>query len=162
MKAARIPHGRGPFYLLGRSLKARLHRRFLSQQLNAVFVAPKFQRQNRTCKPLCDFVAILATYRRGMLLGVTQDNRLKFDAHIANICRKVGRQVNALNTLKNILPYKTKETLYRAFILTNFFYCSQVWHHCGARNTTKLEKVNERALRFIYKDNSTSYQTLLK
>ena len=96
------------------------------------------------------------------LLGVTLDNRLKFDGHIADICRKVRRQVNALNRLKNILLYKTKEALYRAFILCNFFYCSQVWHHCGARNTTKLEKVNKRALRFIYKENSTSYHTLLK
>ena len=60
------------------------------------------------------------------------------------------------------LPCKTKEALYRAFILPNFFHCSQVWHHCGARKTTKLEKVNERALRFIYNDNSTSYHTLLK
>ena len=34
------------------TLKARLHRRFLSQQLNAIFVAPKLQLQNRTCKPL--------------------------------------------------------------------------------------------------------------
>ena len=39
---------------------------FLSQQLNAVFVAPKLQLQNRTCKPLCDFGAILAICRRGM------------------------------------------------------------------------------------------------
>ena len=22
-----------------------------------------------------------------------------------------------------------------------FLYCSQIWHHCGARNTSKLEKV---------------------
>ena len=96
------------------------------------------------------------------LLGVTLDNRLKFDAHIADICRKVGGQVNALNRLKNTLPCKTKETLYRAFILPYFTYCSQVWHHYGTRNSNKLEKVNERALRLIYKDNSTSYQILLK
>ena len=49
-----------------RILKARLQRRFLSQQLNAIFVPPKLQLQNRTCKPLCDFGAILAIYRRGM------------------------------------------------------------------------------------------------
>ena len=28
-------------------VKARLHRRFLSQQLNAIFVAPKLHRENR-------------------------------------------------------------------------------------------------------------------
>ena len=53
-------------YSLSLCLKARLHRRFLSQQHNAIFVAPKLQLQNRTCKPLCDFCAILAIYRRGM------------------------------------------------------------------------------------------------
>ena len=47
-------------------LKAHLHMRFLSPQLNAIFVAPKLQIQNRTCKPLCDFGAIIAIYRRGM------------------------------------------------------------------------------------------------
>ena len=66
------------------------------------------------------------------LLAVTLDNKLKFDSHVATISRKVGGQVNALNRLKNILPCRTKEVLYRAFILPHFNYCSQIWHHCGA------------------------------
>ena len=65
---------------------------------------------------------LIPTSKDIKLLGVTLDNRLKFDAHIADVSRKVGRQVNKLNRLKNILPYKTKEALYRAFILPNFFY----------------------------------------
>ncbi len=89
------------------------------------------------------------------LFGVTIDNKLKFDAHIVSVCRKVGGQVNALNRLKNFLPVKTKEALYHAFILPNFYYCGQVWHHCGARNTKKLERANERALRYVYKDKTT-------
>jgi len=62
---------------------------------------------------------------------------------------------------KNILPLKTKESLYRSFIWPNFHYCNQVWHHCGKRNTTKLEKVNERALRYVYNDKHASYRHLL-
>ena len=68
-----------------------------------------------------------------------------YNSHVATISRKVGGQVNALNRLKNILPCRTKEALYRAFILPHFNYCSQIWHHCGARNTRKIERVNERA-----------------
>ena len=41
----------------------------------------------------------------------------------------------------------SKEELHRAYILPTSVYCSQVWHHCGDRNTSKLEKVDERALR---------------
>ena len=33
---------------------------------------------------------------------------------------------------------------------------------CLKRNTTKIEKVNERTLRYIFKDKSTSYQDLLE
>ena len=43
----------------------------------------------------------------------------------------------------------------------HFDYCSQIWHHCGARNTKKLGRVNERALRFVYKDKKSSYDKLL-
>ena len=88
------------------------------------------------------------------LLGVTMD---KFDAHVASVCRKVGGKVNALNRLQNILPCKAKELLYRTFVLPHFYYCSQIWHHCGSRNTKKIEKVNERQLRYAYKDKTSTY-----
>lgn len=84
------------------------------------------------------------------LLGVTLDDKLKFDLHVAAICRKVAGQVNALNRLKNILPLKTKEALYRAFILPHFYCCSQIGYHCGERNTKKMERViNVRLDMFI-------------
>ena len=37
-----------------------------------------------------------------------------------------------------------------------------MWHHCGTRNARKLEKVNERALRYVYKDKHKSYNELLE
>ena len=37
------------------------------------------------------------------LLGVTLDSKLKFDVHVASVCRKVGGQVNALNRLQEEL-----------------------------------------------------------
>ena len=84
-------------------------------------------------------------------------------AHVASVCRKLGGQVNALNRLKKILPCKVKELLYRAFVLPRFYYyCSQVWHHCGSRNTKRIEKVNERALRYVYKDKTSVYHELLQ
>ena len=57
------------------------------------------------------------------LLAVTLDNKLKFNSHVATISHKVGGQVNALNQLKNILPCRTKEVLYHAYILPHFNYC---------------------------------------
>ena len=51
----------------GETLKARLHRRLLSRQLDAIFVLPKLQPQNRTCKP----GAILSAICRRDIAGVS-------------------------------------------------------------------------------------------
>ena len=45
--------------------------------------------------------------------------------------------------------------------MSNFNYCPLVWHFCWEVNTKKIEKIQERALRFIYQDCSSSYDTLL-
>ena len=62
----------------------------------------------------------IKTTEKTCLLGVFLDYELKFDDHISSICRKVSSQISALNRLENILPLKTKVSLYRAFILPYF------------------------------------------
>ena len=76
------------------------------------------------------------------LLGVMMDSKLRFDAHVASVCRKVGGQVNALNRLQNIIPCKVKELLYQAFVLPHFYYCSQIWHHY---RSTEKHKENRKS-----------------
>ena len=73
----------------------------------------------------------IKTTEKSCLLGVVLDNEWKFEEHISSICRKVSAQISALNRLKNILPLKTKGSLYRPFVPPFFNYCNQVWHHCG-------------------------------
>ena len=51
--------------------------------------------------------------------------------------------------------------IFRSFIMSNFNFCSLVWHACGVKNTRKLEKLQERALRFVYLDKVSSYDDLL-
>ena len=51
--------------------------------------------------------------------------------------------------------------LHKAYILPHFYYCSSVWHFCGARDADKLEALNKRILRFILGDYSSPYNTLL-
>ena len=52
-------------------------------------------------------------------------------------------------------------SIFRAFILTHFNYCALVWHFCGATNTEKLERIQCRALRFVFLDFNSDYTTLL-
>ena len=45
--------------------------------------------------------------------------------------------------------------------MSNFTYCDLVWHFCGKVNNGKIEKINERALRIIYNDYTSTYKELL-
>jgi hypothetical protein len=46
--------------------------------------------------------------------------------------------------------------------MSNFSYCPLTWHFCGEQNTKKIEKIQKRALRFIYDDFQNSYEFLLE
>ncbi len=52
--------------------------------------------------------------------------------------------------------------IYRSYILSNFNYCPLVWHFCGIQNSRNMEKIQERALRFVYEDYESTYDILLK
>ena len=96
------------------------------------------------------------------LLGVNLDNRLTFNTHIKEIIRKTSRQLNCLKRISYALPESVKLLLYGAFIGSNFNYCPAVWHMCGRANTRKLEKIQYRALKFIFADYKSDYDSLLK
>ena len=53
-------------------------------------------------------------------------------------------------------------TMYHSFIMSNFNYCSLTWHFTGEQNIRKIEKIQERAFRFIFNDYSSAYEILLK
>ena len=96
------------------------------------------------------------------LLGVDLDYKLNFDMHTANICKKASNQINALKRIGKFLDFKSRKTIYHAFILSNFNFCPLIWHFCSQTNNDKLEKLNYRALRFIFQDYESSYEMLLQ
>ena len=96
------------------------------------------------------------------LLGVHIDERLNFNNHVASICKKISKQIAVISRFRKLLSIQTKLTLYKAYILPHFTYCSTVWMHCGKTASDKLEKLNKRALRLIFNDNANTYTTLLE
>ena len=46
-------------------------------------------------------------------------------------------------------------------IMSNFNYCPLTWHFYEEKKYKKIEKIQERALRFIYRDYESSYESLL-
>ena len=95
------------------------------------------------------------------LLGVSIDRNLRFDEHISKIYKKSSQRVGVLMRLRNLIPTGTKLELFKAVVLSYLTYSHLVWHFCRASDSRKLERVQERALRGIYCDRSTSYDKLL-
>ena len=95
------------------------------------------------------------------LLGVQIDEKLSFTGHISELCTKASQKVGVLVRLRNLIPCNAKLSLYKASILPHLTYCHLVWHFCNASDRRKLEQIQERALRAVYKTRSASYQELL-
>ena len=87
--------------------------------------------------------------------------QLNFDQHISNLCRKAGQQLNVLKRLSPFISRLNKLTIFHTFILSNSNYCPLAWHFCSESNSKKLEKIQERALRFVYDDFKSTYAELL-
>ena len=94
------------------------------------------------------------------LLGITINNKLTFETHISSLCRKAAGQLNALKQLSYYIPVETSKILVEAFIFSNFNYCPLVWYFSIAKQMNKIERIQERALRFINNDYHSDYSTL--
>ena len=84
-------------------------------------------------------------------------SRLSFTAHVKLVAVNAGRLVGVIMRLRNLIPEKVKLQLYKSTILPHLTYCSVMWHVLKASDTLKLETIQEKALRTIYRDSVSSY-----
>ena len=98
------------------------------------------------------------------VLGVTLDKNLQYNTHIiySNLCSKASTQINVMKRIGKYLNTDYRIAMYKSFISSNFSYCPVSWMFCGKRNSDKLEKLQERALRFVFSDYTSPYSDLLK
>ena len=128
-------------------------------KFQAILLAPSV-RETLLIKPINIKDSTITTAHSVNILGIEIDDKLKFNTHINSICRKAARQLNVLRRLSSLLDQESR--IFRAFIVSNFNYCPLVWHFCGKRNTSKIEKLQEWALRFVFNDFTSSYENMLK
>jgi len=87
------------------------------------------------------------------ILGVTLDNKLKFDKHISNVITKVNSKAFMLSKNLKMFSSNFRTTLFKIFIMPNFEYCSTLFSHNGNNSLfTKLEKAFSKSLKRILKN----------
>ena len=96
------------------------------------------------------------------LLGVKFDNKLTFEKHITDICRKASRKSYALARIAPYMDLSKRRMVMNAFFNSQFNYCPLIWM-CHNRTTNrKINRLHERCLRIIYNDKQSSFKMLLE
>ena len=96
------------------------------------------------------------------LLGVKINNKLDFNEHVSNLCKKASQKLHALT---RIAPYMTSDKLrilMKAFIESQFSYCPLVWMFHNRSMNNRINRIHERALRLSYSDYESSFEQLLR
>ena len=96
------------------------------------------------------------------ILGIYFDNKLNFKCHLSKLCGKANQKIHALARVSNFMSFKQRKLIMDAFISSQFNYCPLVWM-CHSRSiNTQINRIHERALRIVYKDNILSFEQLLE
>ena len=78
------------------------------------------------------------------------------------ICKKASQRIAVLIRLRNLIPTDAKLQLFKAAILPYLTYCHLIRHFCKSSDSCRLERVQERGLRAVYKDKHSTYERLLQ
>jgi hypothetical protein len=98
------------------------------------------------------------------LLGVIIDDKLKFDKHVFEICKKSAMKTKILSRSFSLFDMKFRGILFKLFIVPNFDYCSTLVASTNSimlqqhnATMTKLVKCYNKSLRVFLSINVTPY-----
>ena len=82
-------------------------------------------------------------------LGVTITHDLRWNAHISNMCTKANGTLGFLRPNLYQCPQDVKEAAYRGLVCLILEYGSCAWDPQGMAFQEEIEKVQNRAARFV-------------
>ena len=90
------------------------------------------------------------------------DNRLNFDYHFNQLCKKSSKKLHALARIFKYLEALKRKVLVNSFITSQFSYCPLIWMFHSRRMVYRINKIHERAPRLIYpSDSKLAFKKLL-
>ena len=96
------------------------------------------------------------------MLGVKFDNKLTFEKHITDICRKPSTKIYALARIALYMDLSKRRMVMNAFSSSQFNYCPLIWMCHNHTTNRKINRLHERCLHIIYNDKQSSFKMLLE
>ena len=82
-------------------------------------------------------------------LGVTIDNTLSFDEHVANVCKAAHFHMRALRHIRKCIDDDTAKTIASSVIGARLDYCNLVLYGASNANIDKLQRVQNSLARIV-------------
>ena len=95
------------------------------------------------------------------LLGVTIDDKLNFSEHVSKLCKKASIKLHALARVSKYMSMNKLRIIMKSFIESQFGYCPLIWMFHNRTLNNRINRIHERALRLVYKDNTSTFSELL-
>ena len=78
------------------------------------------------------------------------------------MCKKASQRLHASARISTLMSVKKRKLIINAFITSHFNYCPFIWMCHSRTMETQINRIHDRALKIIYGDNVSSFETLLK
>ena len=95
------------------------------------------------------------------LLGIKIDDKLNFNEHVTELCKKESQKLHALARISTYLSRNKMKIIMKTFITSQFNYCPLTWMFHSRTMNNKINRLHERTLRLVYNDENLSFQELL-
>ena len=96
------------------------------------------------------------------LLEVKIDNKLTFDRHVSDMCKKANKKINALSIIATFMNINKKRILLKSFFWPRFNYCPLILMCNNRASNRKINRLHERCLTITYNDKQSPFIKLLK
>ena len=78
------------------------------------------------------------------------------------MCKKASQKFIALARILSLMRFEQRKQIVDLFMTSNFYYCPLVWIFHSRRVNNRINLIQEKAVRIIYKDNNSSFEELLR
>ena len=96
------------------------------------------------------------------LLGITLDKSFTFNKHVTILCKKANQKLHALARISKYMSTQQLRLIMKAFISSQFGYCPLIWMFHNRKLNSRINRIQERSLRFVYNYHKSTFSELLK
>ena len=91
----------------------------------------------------------LKSVNNAKYLGVEISSDLRWDSHVANLCKKGNRSIGFLKRNLNVNSQTIKDMAYKTLVRPQLEYASSVWDPYLSKDIHRIEMVQRRAARYV-------------